>query len=85
MSTTYLTSTLTGLLEALRRLRWSDTHPRSLGILATALAGAAVATALILHAPRWLPAIQLVPMIVVILGSLRLISRQGAAPEEPRT
>lgn len=73
MSTTYLTSTLTGLLEALRRLRWSGAHARSLGILVTALAGAAMATLLILHARRWLPAVQLVPITVVVIASRRLI------------
>jgi uncharacterized membrane protein YoaK (UPF0700 family) len=79
MSTTYLTSTLTGLLEALRRLRWSEGHARSLGILAAAVAGAAVATVLILHARRWLPAIQLVPLTTVVIGSRRLIRRERLA------
>jgi uncharacterized membrane protein YoaK (UPF0700 family) len=80
MSTTYLTSTLTGLLESLRRWRWDESHARSLGILVSALCGAAAATALILHARRWVPALQVVPIVVVILSSRRLIRReQGAA------
>lgn len=49
LSTTYLTSTVTGLLEALRAGRWTDEHLRSLGIVVMAFAGAAAATALI----RW--------------------------------
>ncbi len=60
MSTTYLTSTLTGLLEALRRREWGEGNGRSLGILVAAAAGAAGATVLILHARRWSPALQLV-------------------------
>lgn len=71
-STTYLTSTLTGLLEALARLRWPEGSARSTGILAAALAGAAAATLLILHARPWLPALQLVPLAVVVAGSRRI-------------
>jgi uncharacterized membrane protein YoaK (UPF0700 family) len=80
MSTTYLTSTLTGLLEALRRRRWSDAHARSLGILASAVVGAAAATALILHARRFLPVLQLAPIMIVVLSSRRLIRRRSTGP-----
>jgi Protein of unknown function (DUF1275) len=71
LSTTYLMSTFTGLLEALRARRWTDEHLRSLGILLMALAGAAAATALIRWAWPALP-VQLVPLAGVILTSLRL-------------
>jgi uncharacterized membrane protein YoaK (UPF0700 family) len=80
MSTTYLTSTLTGLLESLRRWRWDEEHARSLGILASALCGAAAATALILHARRWLPVLQLMPLVIVVIGSRSLNRREGRPP-----
>lgn len=80
VSTTYLTSTLTGLLEALASRRWSAGETASLGILAAALAGAAAGLALLLHARAWLPALQLVPLAVVLVASRRLIIRP-LAPE----
>jgi len=72
LSTTYLTSTFTGLLEALVSRRWSDAHWRSLGILAMAFAGAAAATGLIVLAWPLLPLLQLGPLAVVIVASWRL-------------
>lgn len=75
MSTTYLTSTLTGLIESLAIRRWVPGHGRSLAIIAAAVAGAAAATALILYAEAWLPALQLVPLAVVVIASRRLIRR----------
>lgn len=75
MSTTYLTSTFTGLLEALVARRWSAEHARSLGILTAAVVGAAAATGLNLHARAWLPALQLVPVVLVVLASTQLIER----------
>lgn len=79
MSTTYLTSTFTGLLEALRRRHWPEGQSRSAGILAAALAGAAAATALLLHARRWAPGLQLVPVMVVVLSSRRLIREESGS------
>jgi hypothetical protein len=47
------------------------------------VAGAAAATAVILNAEAWLPALQLVPLMIVLIGSRRLIGRpaisEGAA------
>lgn len=77
MSTTYLTSTLTGLVESVARRRWSRDEARSLGILLAAFGGAAAGTALILDAPRWLPALQLAPLAIVIAGAVRLTAREG--------
>jgi uncharacterized membrane protein YoaK (UPF0700 family) len=74
VSTTYLTSTLTGLVESLAIRRWSPSHARALGILGAAVAGAAGATALILYAGAWLPGVQLLPLAVVLIGSRRLIT-----------
>jgi uncharacterized membrane protein YoaK (UPF0700 family) len=80
MSTTYLTSTLVGVLEALRRGQWSSDHARSVGILLAALCGAAAATALVLHGRRWVPVLQIVPLMVVVMSSRRLITREAASP-----
>jgi uncharacterized membrane protein YoaK (UPF0700 family) len=77
VSTTYLTSTLTGLLEDLRARRRSEGQTRSLGILAMALAGAAAATGLVLHAYRFLPVLQLAPVATVIVASRSLIAPSG--------
>lgn len=74
MSTTYLTSTLTGLVETLIARRWGPDHGRSLGILIAALAGAAAGVALDLHAREWLPALQLLPLAIVLLSAQRLSS-----------
>jgi uncharacterized membrane protein YoaK (UPF0700 family) len=76
VSTTYLTSTLTGLVEDLRVRRRSEGQARSIGILAMALAGAAAATALILYARILLPLLQLGPVAIVILASRRLMAAE---------
>ena len=77
-STTYLTSTLTGLLEAIV-VRFGADQARSLGILLALACGAAAAAVLIGHAFAWLPALQLLPLAIVELVSLRLIRpRRGA-------
>ena len=74
MSTTYLTSTFIGVFEAIAARRWSGEESRSVAILGVALAGAAGATALILHAPRLLPALLLGPLVIVIVTS-RVLGR----------
>lgn len=73
MSTTYLTSTLTGLMEAIVVRRFTADHLRSLAILLSALAGAAGAVGVAEHSYRWLSALELLPLLIVMLGSLRLI------------
>lgn len=72
MSTTYLTSTLTGLLESLRNRRWRQGDPRSVGIVSAAFGGAVLATLSITYARRWLPVLQLVPLAAVILVAPRV-------------
>jgi uncharacterized membrane protein YoaK (UPF0700 family) len=74
ISTTYLTGTFTGLLEAARGRRWSGEHGRGLAIIVTAAVGAAAAALLIAHARGWLPALVLVPVGTVIVGSRALIA-----------
>ena len=78
VSTTYLTSTLVGLLEAIMARRWGPSQARSLGILLALACGAAAAAALISHARSWSPVVQLLPLVVVVVGSARLI-RGGPA------
>ncbi len=72
ISTTYLTGTMTSLLEAVALRRFTREHRRSLAILLMAFAGAAVATLLIEHARAWLPAPALLLLIIVIVASRRL-------------
>jgi uncharacterized membrane protein YoaK (UPF0700 family) len=75
MSTTYLTSTFIGVFEAIAARRWTGDESRSAAILGVALAGAAGATALILYAPRLLPALLLTPLAIVIISSRQLRRR----------
>jgi uncharacterized membrane protein YoaK (UPF0700 family) len=76
MSTTYLTSTFIGVFEAIAARRWSADENRSAAILTVAVAGAAAATALIVNAPRVLPAIVLTPLAIVIVASRPLRRQQ---------
>lgn len=70
-STTYLTSTLTGVLEEIVARRWSDATTRSVSIILAAVAGAAAAIALLAHARGALPALPLVPVIIVLVTAWR--------------
>jgi uncharacterized membrane protein YoaK (UPF0700 family) len=70
MSTTYLTSTLTGLLEALAVLRWPAEWQRSTGVVLAAVAGAALGGLAALQAPSAVPAAVLVPLAAVVACSL---------------
>ncbi len=72
MSTTYLTSTMTGLLTALAIRRWPAEWRRSTGVLAAVMAGAACGALATAWAPAWLPAALLVPVAGVTLTSLAL-------------
>lgn len=72
VSTTYMTSTLTGLLEAVALRRWDRGQSLSLGILLALACGAAAAAALITHARAWLPVIQLAPLTTVVLAGGRV-------------
>jgi hypothetical protein len=83
LTTTYLTSTLTGLIEAIAVRRWDPGDTRSLGIIIAALLGAAAATGVLLYADLWLPAFQLLPLAAVLVGSRRLIGRPAAASAAP--
>jgi uncharacterized membrane protein YoaK (UPF0700 family) len=77
ISTTYLTSTLTGVLAALAVRAVPEGLWRSIGILAAIVAGAAAGAVTTDLAPVLLPVVALVPLAFVIAGSLVL--RVGGA------
>ncbi len=70
MSTTYLTSTLTGMLEALAVLRWPSDWQRSTGVVLAAVTGATLGGLAALQAPAAVPAAVLVPLAAVVACSL---------------
>jgi uncharacterized membrane protein YoaK (UPF0700 family) len=70
-STTYLTSTLTGVLEELVAHRWSAATARSLAVIAAVLAGAATATLFVSQARAALPLLPVLPLVVVIVTAER--------------
>jgi hypothetical protein len=70
ISTTYLTSTLTALFTGLALRRKPEGAGRSAAILVTAVAGAALGTLTAVNAPGWVPAAVLIPIAVVLTGSL---------------
>jgi uncharacterized membrane protein YoaK (UPF0700 family) len=67
MSSTYLTSTLTGVLAALATRSKANGMPRSLGVLAAIVVGAVVGSVVLRLAPAWLPAVALVPLGTVVV------------------
>jgi uncharacterized membrane protein YoaK (UPF0700 family) len=70
MSTTYLTSTLTGLLEALAVRRWPAEWQRSTGVIMAFVAGAVGGSAAALQSPSWVPVAVLLPIAAVVACSL---------------
>ena len=70
MSTTYLTSTLTGLFAALATWRMPDEWQRSVGVIVALVVGAIFGSLAATLAPSWLPAAVLVPQVCVLIGSL---------------
>ena len=69
MSSTYLTSTLTGVLGGLATGTLPGAIGRSIGVLAAGLIGAAAGGLLATRASGWLPAIILLPLGLVIAAS----------------
>ena len=70
MSTTYLTSTLTGLAAALATWRLPDDWQRSLGVIAALVVGAVFGSLAATQSPSWVPAAVLVPQVCVLLSAL---------------
>jgi uncharacterized membrane protein YoaK (UPF0700 family) len=79
MSTTYLTSTLTGILTALAIRRWPAEWQRSTGVLLAALIGATLGGLAALWSPAWVPVAILVPITAVLAGSAFLVPRRLTA------
>jgi uncharacterized membrane protein YoaK (UPF0700 family) len=70
MSTTYLTSTLTGILTALAIRRWPSEWQRSTGILIAIVVGATLGALAATWSPPLVPAAILVPLAAVVVLSL---------------
>lgn len=79
MSATYLTSTLTGLLEALSMRRRPPGWRRSCGVLAFLFAGAGCGTLAVTEAAAALPAAIMVPLAVVVACCLPAAGRRRSA------
>lgn len=81
MSTTYLTGTLTGVVEGLTTGRKPDGLARSLGALAALIVGALISATVTAHVPGWLPLVVLLPLAVVLAVSgpvvIRRVVRSG--------
>jgi uncharacterized membrane protein YoaK (UPF0700 family) len=69
MSTTYLTGTLTAIVAVLTTRERPDGLARSLGVFVALIAGAFVSAIVTAHASRWLPAVVLLPLAVVLVLS----------------
>jgi uncharacterized membrane protein YoaK (UPF0700 family) len=80
MSTTYLTSTLTGLFAALATRRLPDDWARSVGVIVALAVGAVFGSLAATQSPSWVPAAVLVPQVCVLLSSLALAGRNPPAP-----
>jgi uncharacterized membrane protein YoaK (UPF0700 family) len=70
MSSTYLTSTLTGVVAALTTGTLPDAMGRSLGAIAAMVVGALAGGILATKACAWLPVMILLPLGLVIAGSV---------------
>ncbi len=70
MSTTYLTSTLTGIVAALVTRSKHEALPRSVGVILAIITGAAIGSVIVKEAPAWLPAVMLAPLGIVIILSV---------------
>jgi uncharacterized membrane protein YoaK (UPF0700 family) len=88
MSTTYLTGTLTGIVAVLTTWKKPDGLARSLGVLGALIAGAFVSAIVTAHATRWLPAVILLPLAVVLVLSTARgrshVPRMSAAASDRR-
>jgi uncharacterized membrane protein YoaK (UPF0700 family) len=79
MSSTYLTSTLTGVVAALATGKLPDALGRSLGVLAAIVVGAVSGGLLAEKAFAWLPAMVLLPLALVVAGLPAIVPGRGAA------
>ena len=82
MSTTYLTSTFTGILQALAIRRWPAEWQRSTGVLGAMVIGALLGALAATQAPSCVPVTVLVPIAVVLMWSLPTVRGERALPQE---
>jgi len=85
MSSTYLTSTLTGVLAGLVTRSKPDGLGRSIGVLAAIVAGALAGGLLATSAYPWLPVVIMLPPAVVVAESVataRRARRPGTGPAD---
>ena len=80
ISTTYLTSTLTGLLEALAVRRWPSASRRSTAILVAFVAGTAAGATVALRDPVLVPVAVMVPIALVVMCSLPAAVGRALSP-----
>lgn len=78
MSSTYLTSTLTGVVAALAIGQRPEALGRSLGTLAGIAAGATAGTIAAAGAAGWVPAVLLGPLALVVTCSLTVCQPAAA-------
>jgi uncharacterized membrane protein YoaK (UPF0700 family) len=79
MSSTYLTSTLTGVVGGLATGTAPDAMPRSLGAIVAIIVGAVTGGILATRAYAWVPAMILLPLALVIAGALTSADPAGAS------
>lgn len=79
MSSTYLTSTLTAVLQALAVRRWPSEWQRSTGVIVAFVIGAVLGGLAALQAPPAVPAAVMVPLAVVVACSLPAVMRHAAS------
>jgi uncharacterized membrane protein YoaK (UPF0700 family) len=75
MSSTYLTSTLTGVLTALAAGRLPSEWQRSVGVLVALVIGAVLGALAATQSPGWVPAAVIVPLAAVLACSLPVAGR----------
>jgi uncharacterized membrane protein YoaK (UPF0700 family) len=81
ISTTYLTSTMIGLFEALAVRRVPDEWQRSTGVIVALIIGAALGALAAIESPSWVPAAILVPLGTVLACSrFAMVKKQELAP-----
>ncbi|MBW8819498.1 MAG: DUF1275 domain-containing protein [Streptomyces sp.] len=77
LSTTYLTGTLTTLIQSLTTNRRTATDARSLSLLLALVAGAALGAVLAVHHPAAAPLVALVILPAVVLTAWRAMEWRG--------
>jgi uncharacterized membrane protein YoaK (UPF0700 family) len=72
MSSTYLTSTLTGVVTGLALRQAPADWQRSVGVIAAIVIGAVLGALAATHSPSWVPAAVIIPLACVVAASLRV-------------